>query len=345
MIKLANPIEGFFIKSKDNLIFDVKGLTHPNDRTIAFVRYVPYNLVYKGKSKKESYQKIYALSERYQFLSQNFPKYLFNDPQGRGILQAVHSDDLLHVYNPISGLQELLNKKKTKQIPIENQAIELVNQIVNHSDIQSDVIGLTGSLLVKLHKKDSDIDLVIYGKSSCREIYNSMHGIFDSSSRIKRYTKKELRKLWKNRGQSKQIDFNTFLLLEKGKNLQGTIDGRDFYIRLVQLPSDFNEPYNETKIKSMGSIEITATVKNNNNSIFTPCLYQLEDVDIKNKETKEKISLNRIFSLRGRYCELAEKGERVHVKGKLEKISIKKQIEFHQLVLGSIPNEFFKKTQ
>jgi predicted nucleotidyltransferase len=339
------PIEGFFIKSKDDLIFDVKGLTHPKDRTIAFVRYIPYKPDYKRKNRRDSYHKIYSLSERYQFLSQNFPKYLFNDPQGRGILQAVHSDDLYHIYNPIYGLQELLNKEKTNQIPIENQTVELVNQILNHTDLQSDVIGLTGSLLVKLHKKDSDIDLVVFGKSTGRELYNSMPEIFDSSSRIKRYSKKELRKLWKNRGQSKQIDFNTFFYLEKGKNLQGTIDGRDFYIRLVQLPNEFNEPYKATKIKSLGSIEITATIKDDSNAIFTPCLYQLEDVDIVNKEIKEEISLNRTFTLRGRYCELAEKGERIHVKGKLEKISIERQMEFHQLVLGSIPNEFFKKAQ
>lgn len=345
MATINTPIEGFFIKSKDNLIFDVKGLTHPVDRIIAFVRYIPLKPVKNGKSKQISYRKIYPLSERYQFLSQNYPKYLFNDPQGRGILQAVQTDDLLQIFNPISGLHELLNKKKKKLIPIENQTVKLVNQIMNHCEISYEEIGISGSLLVKLHKMKSDIDLIVYGKKSGREIYNSMPKIFDASSKIKRYTRNELKMLWQTRVQTKQIDFNSFLLYERRKHLQGTIEERDFYIRLVPLPGEFNEPYTETKITTLGTIEIIATINDDINSIFTPCLYQLEDVEIINKKNTEEIPPNRIFSLRGRYCELAKKGERIHVKGKLEKVTIKNQTEFHQLVLGSTQNEFFKKTQ
>ncbi|MHA1211346.1 MAG: hypothetical protein ACTSSH_02690 [Candidatus Heimdallarchaeota archaeon] len=51
---------------------------------------------------------------------------------------------------------------------------------------------------------------------------------------------------------------------------------------------------------------------------------------------------DRIFSLRGRYCDLAKKGERVLIRGKLERVDIKRHKEYYQLTLGSLKNEFFK---
>lgn len=37
-------MEGDFVETHDHLIFDVKGFLHPQDRVIAFLRYVPFNL-------------------------------------------------------------------------------------------------------------------------------------------------------------------------------------------------------------------------------------------------------------------------------------------------------------
>ena len=70
-------IEGDYIETKkDNLIFDVKGLLHPKDCKICFLRFYPTpqgDRVRYGKN----YRKIYDLKQRYQFLKDNFPKYFF----------------------------------------------------------------------------------------------------------------------------------------------------------------------------------------------------------------------------------------------------------------------------
>ena len=36
-----NAREGDLIEIQDNVIFDVKGLVHPPNRVVAFIRYVP----------------------------------------------------------------------------------------------------------------------------------------------------------------------------------------------------------------------------------------------------------------------------------------------------------------
>lgn len=342
---ISYPIEGFFIKSVDDLIFDVKGLSHPQDRIISFVRYVPVKFRKNAqKSVTKGYSKLYDLKERYVFLRQNFPQYLYKDPMGRGLLQAVAKKDLLTIYNPIQRLQQITKTKSEELDSLEKLAQELTNKIIEHCNIAVKYFGVTGSILVNLHSKKSDVDLVVYGKKDGTKVYQGMSGIFDNYDNISRYTKSELKTLWKYRGQQEQIDFESFLMSEKKKQLQGTISNVDFYIRLVLLPDEYYEPYDQTKITSLGEFEIEATIENDDSSIFTPCIYHLKDVIIKNAEKKESITLDRIFSVRGRYCDIAKTGERISAKGKLERVKIKNQKEYFQLTLGSSKNEFMKKT-
>jgi len=53
--------EGDFIETSEGLVFDVKGLIHPPNRIIAFLRYFPDK---KGERKRNSerYSKVYSLS-------------------------------------------------------------------------------------------------------------------------------------------------------------------------------------------------------------------------------------------------------------------------------------------
>lgn len=341
---ISYPIEGFFIKSVDDLIFDVKGLSHPQDRIISFVRYVPGKFCENTqKIVTKGYCKLYDLKERYAFLRQNFSQYLYKDPMGRGLLQAVTKKDLIQIYNPVQRLRQISRTKREELDSLEKLAQELTDKIIEQCDFDSKYLGVTGSIMVNLHSKKSDIDLVVYGKKESTKVYHGMSNIFDKYDKISRYTESELKTLWKYRGQQEQIDFESFLMSEKKKQLQGTISNIDFYVRLVLLPDEYYEPYDQTKITSLGEFEIEATVENDDYSIFTPCIYYLTDIIIKNAKIKESITLDRIFSVRGRYCDIAKTGERISAKGKLERVKITNQKVYFQLTLGSSKNEYMKK--
>lgn len=341
---ITKPIEGFFIKSVDNLLFDVKGLSHPQDKIISFVRYVPVKYLMKSqKNNLNEYYKIYDLKDRYEFLRQNFPKYLYEDPMGRGLLQAVAKKDLLRIYNPIQRLQQITRAEKEKLDSLEMLVGKFSDKLVEICDINPRNLGVTGSIMVNLHSKKSDIDIVVYGKKDGLQVYTGMNHLFDKYDNISRYSESELKKLWKNRGQQEQIDFESFLESEKKKQLQGTINNVDFYVRLVLLPDEYHEPYDETKITSLGECEIEASVKNDEHSIFTPCIYQLIEVEVKNAKINKSITPDRIFSVRGRYCDIAIAGERISAKGKLERVKITNQKEYYQLTLGTSKKEFMKK--
>ena len=46
-------IEGDYIETKDNLFFDVKGILHPKDRKICFIRFYPHSDGDRVKIKKD----------------------------------------------------------------------------------------------------------------------------------------------------------------------------------------------------------------------------------------------------------------------------------------------------
>jgi predicted nucleotidyltransferase len=70
--------EGDLIETLDSNIFDVKGLVHPPDRVIAFIRFTPDS---NGERKRGNlrYRKVYPLQDRYALLQQRFPQYLVFD--------------------------------------------------------------------------------------------------------------------------------------------------------------------------------------------------------------------------------------------------------------------------
>jgi len=338
---ITEPIEGFFIESKDGMIFDVKGLSQPSDRVIAFVRYIPCKYLETGKTKRKDFVKLYNLKDRYSFLAENFPKYLFEDPKGRGLLQGVKRDNINKIYDPRNKLSKMMQEVFPAN-SLEHLTIRLVKAIISYSDIKLDSIGISGSILVDLHSESSDIDLIIYGEENGSTVYGAMPKVFDKEELISRYSDENLKSLWKERGQEKQINFNSFLAIEAGKNLQGKIRDVDFYIRCVPYPDEVDEPYEKTVILSLGEIEIQAKIDDDTKAIFTPCIYTLKDVEIISASDTTIIP-SQIYSVRGRYCDLAKSGEKVHVKGKLEQVIFENQLTFYQVTLGSSSNEFFVK--
>ena len=338
---MKDAIEGYFVTTKENLVFDVKGITHPDDRIIAFVRYIPIEFGLNDKPKRKTHSKLYALSDRYKFLEENFPNYLFQDPMGRGLLQAVTKEQITKIHNPTKRLAEIIGSDKRDFL--ESIIYDFTQYLLDFSSVEQKYLGVSGSILVNLHTKYSDLDLVVYGQQNGLKIYEAMSNLFDKEPKFRRYNRDNLGELWLNRGQTKQIDLASFVIAEKNKRLQGKFEGIDFYIRLVPFPEEVQEPYQKTKIESMNLIEIEATIASDEYSIFSPVIYQLKDAEIIHSTNKLAILPERIFSVRGRYCEIAKKDERVKIKGKLEKVSVEGKSDFYQLVLGTTPNEYFSK--
>ena len=68
-------IEGYFVETKESLIFDVKGVLHPYDRIISFLRYYPSANGTRVRNGRK-FSKVYKLRDRFEFLQKHYPYYL-----------------------------------------------------------------------------------------------------------------------------------------------------------------------------------------------------------------------------------------------------------------------------
>ncbi len=329
--------EGELIKTKDNVIFDVKGFVHPPNKVIAFPRFIPSPQGTRG-SQKELYGKIYSLSERFKFLEQNSPNLIVHDPVFDETLCEVPIATIQEHYEPIEKLRLLRTSKKLGDL--ERKALQLAESLQEAAGISWSAIGVSGSVLVGLQTPKSDIDPVVYGVENCRSAYAALENLLkDNASKFKPYSREELQALFDFRSKDTIMSFEDFARVEKRKAFQGMFDRTDYFIRFVKDWSQISEQYGDVCYKNSGYAKITATIADDSEALFTPCTYKIENVKV--VEGPELEPIQEIVSFRGRFCEQAKKDERVTVQGKVERvINKRKEREYYRIILGNKPSDY-----
>lgn len=334
-MRIPIGIEGDYLETKNtHLFFDIKGLHHPNNRKICYIRFFPDN---RGDRQKNGvlYKKIYDLEKRYSLLKTKYPQYLFFSKECNMELQGVKNEDIEHIYTPRSYFQSLYGAKTFSKI--QKVSRDLCELFINEGSISNDCIGITGSQMIGLNKNDSDIDLIIYGTKNGLDFQQSIKKIFQISDKCRLYNMEEYRKhyIWRVGGSN--IPFTTFLKTEMRKLHQGKYQGIDFFIRYIKSPVDWKGDYYDYQFQNLGRIHIKAKIIDSTDSIFTPCSYKIEPLRILYSSiAKRKVAINKIneiFSYRGRFCEQAIKGETVMTEGKLEKVKYRNEQEYFRIVL------------
>jgi predicted nucleotidyltransferase len=327
--------EGDLVENLDGCIFDVKGLIHPQNRVIAFIRYVPNragNRIRDGKK----YCKIYALHKRYVLLKQKYPKYLVNDPVFNTLLCEVPHEDIKQHYQPIPGLEGLRNRDNLDET--ETTALRFMELLKENARIPWNKLGISGSILVGLHTPSSDIDSVVYGSETGHRVYSALKRMLaDNNSPFKPYTLDGLRELFDFRSKDTAVSFEDFVRTDSRKVSHGKFMGRDFFIRFVKDWNEVSEQYGTITYKQEGRARINATVSDDIDAIFTPCSYKLTDVRILEGPNIEPIE--EIVSFRGRFCEQARRGETVIAEGKLERLQQERKHEHYRLLIGNVPSD------
>ncbi|MFX0054677.1 MAG: nucleotidyltransferase domain-containing protein [Candidatus Hermodarchaeota archaeon] len=320
----------------DNLLFEVKGVIHPKERIIAYLRYIQDKHGDRQSRSGTRFRKVYNLKEREEILHREYPQYLWLDENRGRQFQAVPRDRVSFVLSPIDGLRQLLDMG-THVTGLERASLTLAELLVELGGIEWSDVGLTGSQLVGLSSQKSDIDLVVYGSEPARRIHSVLRDKFDSFAGLERYhgirLKKHVQFRWDRHNQWEEA----LQKIESKKVLQGLFRSYDFFIRMVKLPDEIEHMYEDLIIRDKGIQTVKCVVLDDTDSIFTPCIYTIES---------DMTNLQRLISFRGRFTEQVFAGESVEARGRMETVTnVNTDESFTQLVLGEDPWDYLMPTQ
>lgn len=324
--------EGDFLETKGGLIFHVKGVSHPPDRTIAFLRYIPDKDGDRGEGDTK-YRKIYPVEERYKFLRSNHPHYIFYSKKWNREIQAVPTSRIKKIYRPEEKLKEL--KEKENPSSLEKLIVGSSEKIIEEAGVKEDRLGVTGSILVGLEKETSDIDLIAYGEEECRKVYSALKRLRKEGGLIRPYSMEEARRIAKFRWEDTGLSIQKLAELEKKKILHGMIGDRDFFMRLVKEEDEIEHKYGVYSCSQIGKFKLEGSISENGDSIFTPNQYGVGDAQVVGGSSYD---IRKLFSYRGRFTEQVSKGDQIKAYGRIEKITLQNE-EYYRLLLGK-PEEY-----
>lgn len=329
--------EGDFVETRNGSLFDVKGLVHPPKQVVAFIRYFPDE---RGKRKKNgtSYGKVYSFSERYELLMRKYRGYLVYDHVFDETLCEVPDSDIRRLYDPVERMKQLRNYRNLDSL--EEMALQLAERLKERSKAPWHAIGISGSVLVDLHRNGSDLDLVVYGSENCKKVHSALKEMLNEPrSLFNPYGVDELTALFGFRSKDTSMSFQQFLRTESKKSFQGKFMGTDYFVRFVKDWEEVEEKYGDIQYKNVGHAKIQAVVADDSESIFTPCKYLIRDAAVVEGPKLEPI--REVASFRGRFCDQARKGDSIVAQGKVERVMNQKEgCEYLRLLIGNERSDY-----
>jgi len=315
--------DGDIIVTKHNFVFYTFGYEHPENRVLAFLKYIPEDHAQKFDIEwldiKWKFKDVYLLRPKELFSPKNylklvgafrayFPEYLYySEPLGKWLI-SVPKHLIKQVFVPSKCLRELLKKRPTDRL--EEVAVKLIKELSSESGVSLDFFGIHGSVSLGMHHEGSDIDLAVYGAKNFRRVRETLMKLEKTGrimlSRASFYEKRRL-----NTGYYNEIRF-----VVNAIRLQSEIDQR----KLIYKPI--------AKIKAL------CKVINDNDSIFRPALYKVKVINVLSGPAKYASMISEVVSMIGLFRGIAYNGDLITVKGLLEQVQ-SEQEKWFRIVVGS----------
>jgi len=186
---------------------------------------------------------------------------------------------------------------------------------------------------VGIARRDSDIDLIVYGADVCRKFYSNLCENIVSIIGIEQYAGSVLDEHVVFRWGAHRNLKSILREIERGKVLQGLYEGFHFFVRLVKTPEDIDYVYGDISYQMIGHQLVSGKVVDDIDSIFTPCEYLIECDDFPD--------LRKLVSYRGRFTEQISKDTSFEALGRLEMVfNHRENDQYMQLVLGELPTDY-----
>lgn len=332
----SKVIEGFAVEATEGLIFTVKGLVHPADRLVAYLRYLPHA---QGDRKRRAvrYQRVYQFEEQRRILLDRFPDYINHDSAFGIELQGVPWEDVRKIYNPCRRLANI--REHGAEDPLDESALAFAGLLKDAAGVPMDSLGISGSVLLGLHRPDSDLDLVVYGEREGHAVHGALRRLLASPSvPVRKLERHEMIALHASHQADTPLSFTDFARLQSRKVNEGHFAESPYFIRFVKRREEVDERYADPRFEPLGSATIQCRVRDHRDAIFTPCLYQVENVVFLGG--KPVNGVREVVAFRGRFSDQARTGERIVAKGRLERVTSAAGQVHHRLTVGGQAGDY-----
>jgi predicted nucleotidyltransferase len=328
-----------YVQTKEGLFFCVVGYTHPPDRVISYLKYVPSPRGKWGRGNRRfrrilSYYSVPSLLKTFQLLKGRYPQYLYDSHVFNIEMSAVPLNYVKAYYSPREKLNRLFEASKLDSL--QQKVVELVSLLSEESGVPANLFGITGSMLIDIHRSDfSDIDLTIHGLENSQALREALLCLLRKrGTPIKRLSGKTLEIWCKNKSALHPITVEEAKGFYKRKWNRGLYKGKQFSIHPIKLDEEVTEKYGDRVFIPQGIVEARATVSDTTDAMFLPSTYSVEEVTV--MTGPRVIDIREVATYEGLYADLAKVGEKIIVKGKLEKVLDKRTSEeYHRILVGS----------
>jgi len=327
-----------YLRTPEGFFFCVLGSVHPDDRVISYLKYIPDPSGRWGSENRRMRRilpnyTMRDLMRTFKFLRENHPEYLFYSPVMGIEMSAVPTSRIQMHYRPEEKLLRLARAERLDEL--QRKTVELAHLISDMSKVPIGSFGVTGSILIDIHREFSDIDLVVYGRRNSISVREALKQAYENSDLpIRRFNRKESHEWCLSKAEMYPLTYREAAEILRRRWNRGVYKGTLFSIHPVRLENEVKEKYGDRIFKPKGLIKIEATVSDDSEAEFLPSTYRVEDVKVmvgpKIKDIFE------VTTYEGLYGGLAEKDERILAYGKLEEVhDLKRGEKYHRVLIGS----------
>jgi len=315
--------DGDIIVSTDRFIFYTFGYSHPEDRVISFLKYVPARHASRFDMEWMEYRwnfigedmvrpkELFSPENHLKLIGsfkKSFPDYLYYSRMLKRWLIAVPKRLIWRVFDPSQCLVELL--KEDKRDFLEEKAIQLIGKLSSESGVPLASFGIHGSISLGMHHEGSDIDVIVYGASNFRRVIDAMKRLEGKGEiSLVRETFYDERKL--NKGIFSHVRFNV-----NATRTQSEISDRRLHF----------EP--------IAKVEASCKVIDDGEAMFRPAIYKVSECAIESGPSFYADRVSEVCVMIGQFRSLASKGDKMLVRGMLERVRSDDE-EWFRIVVGS----------
>lgn len=295
------------VELKDRSIWEVKGFVQPDEGLICYPRYLKVG---------NTALKIGPLRDKLAIIKSRYENYLKYVDFMKSHHPIIPLEDIVEVYDPKIRSIEILEEEGLSRV--EEVARELILELLE-AGVSLENIGVTGSILPRLHSETSDVDLIVYGVEDCERAYWKF-----SEMRRKGVTEPLKGTFLEENLKFKNIDTPKCLELFKGRVLEGSYKGRRYSVKLASIGRKLS-PREFRVVERLGTREVTGLILDSTHSYTIPWPAELEV-----EKGFKPGSKCKIYTLRSRFTEIYDEMLKVGIRGCLEKVYYEGAV-FYQL--------------